>query len=115
MPDTIDEPDTTVQKTLTLEEYQAALKSQDVDRIEDTRHVCPPCGTVQTPQDLIDAGAGDSMEDIRGFVGFSCVGRWSEEKGCDWTLGGLLKIHTLEVVTPDGEHHPRFMPANLAD
>ena len=26
------------------------------------------------------------------------------------TLGGLFKIHELEVVTPDGEHHPRFMP-----
>jgi hypothetical protein len=23
-------------------------------------------------------------------------------------LGGLISLHKLEVVTPDGEHHPRF-------
>jgi hypothetical protein len=29
-------------------------------------------------------------------------------KPCNWTLGGLFRTHTLEVVTPDGKKHPRF-------
>lgn len=102
-------------KEVTLEEYQDALKEQDVDRIEDIKHVCPSCGTVQTPQDLIDAGAGESMDDVREYVGFSCVGRWTDEKGCDWTLGGLLQIHDLVVIDEEeGTRHPRFMPTNLS-
>jgi hypothetical protein len=28
--------------------------------------------------------------------------------GCNWTLGGLFQMHALEVVTEDGERHPRF-------
>lgn len=101
-------------KEITLSEYHNALKRQDVDRIEDTKHVCPRCGTVQTPQNLIDAGVGETMEDVQQFVGFSCVGRWTDEMGCDWTLGGLLKIHDLVVVDEEeGTRHPRFMPANM--
>ena len=97
-------------KTMTIEEFHAALKAQCADRIEDITLICPHCKTIQSPQDLIDAGAGENMEEVEKYVGFSCVGRWSEDKGCNWTLGGLFQIHELEVVTPDGKHHPRFEP-----
>ena len=36
-------------------------------------------------------------------------------KPCNWTLGGLFALHKLEVVTPDGEKHPRFELATPAE
>lgn len=98
-------------KTMTLEEFKNAIKSQGKGRIEDVTFRCVSCKTLQSAQDLIDAGAGESMNDVEKYLAFSCIGRWSETKGCDWTLGGLFQIHKLEVVTPDGEKHPRFEPA----
>ena len=98
-------------KTMTLEEFQKALKSQGRDRIEEVTFRCPNCKTLQSAQDLVDAGAGKSMSEVEDYLAFSCVGRWSKEKGCDWTLGGLFQMHELEVITPDGKHHPRFEPA----
>jgi hypothetical protein len=56
-------------------------------------------------------------------VGFACVGRWTgagpfdpadpdgaggTPVGCDRTLGGLLQLHRLVVVDPDGVEHLRF-------
>jgi len=107
-----------------LQDFLDRLKAQGVPR----RHIalrCPACGTVQSMNSLIEAGAGDTEDDVEKYAGFSCVGRWLEsgpadfkrhkpkkgDHGCDWTLGGLLHIHNLEVVTPDGEIHPRFEPA----
>ena len=71
---------------------------------------------------LIEAGAGETEDDVEPFVGFSCVGRWTGKgsalgtdaprgEGCNWTLGGLFQLHKLVVITPDGERHPRFTPA----
>lgn len=103
--------------TLTLEEYHATLKAQLVP----TEHLamrCPLCGTIQSAADLIAAGAGKTFDEVETYLGFSCVGRWTHRKpppkkkgtqiGCDWTLGGLLRIHELAVITPDGKSHPRF-------
>lgn len=95
---------------MTLEEFQAAIKNQGKDRVEDVTFKCPRCGTLQSAQDLIDAGVGSNLDEVEKYLAFSCVGRWSKDKGCDWTLGGLFKLHELEVITPDGERHPRFIP-----
>ena len=104
-------------KTLTIAEFHEALNAQGVKRMEDLAFICPVCKTRQTGQDLIDAGAGSTFAEVEGFVGFSCVGRWTgagppreqpDGKPCDWTLGGLFKIHTLEVLDVDGRRHPRF-------
>lgn len=65
------------------------------------------------------------------MIGFACEGRLTDagpypaasdksrkaqarrnKRGCDWTLGGLFKLHELEVETPDGEVHPRFQVAS---
>lgn len=106
-------------KTLTLEQFQAALKAQGVPR-DDMAVVCPMCGTVQSPKDLIAAGAGGSFEEVEHYIGFSCVGRFTgapstrkqpDGQACNWTLGGLFAVHKLEVVTPDGKSHPHFEPA----
>jgi hypothetical protein len=96
--------------TMTVEEFNTALKAQNKKRSEDLTFRCPRCKTIQSGQDLIDAGAGASFEDIKIYLGFSCVGRFDKAKGCDWTLGGLFKIHEFEVVDDKGVHHPMFMP-----
>ena len=99
-------------KTMTLDEFHAALKAQGVPR-EHLAAKCPMCHTVQSIADLQRAGADPDLS-----FGFSCVGRFTGAgpkrkneapgRGCDWTLGGLFPIHTLEVVTEDGKHHPHF-------
>lgn len=97
----------------TVEEMHAAFKAQQVGK-QHLAFVCPMCGTVQSCQSLINAGAGKTVEEVEKYVGFSCVGRWTQAgpppnkpkdnntKGCNWTLGGLFRMHTLEVALEDG-------------
>jgi hypothetical protein len=103
----------------TIDQFHDDLKAQGLPR-DDMAVVCPMCGTVQSPKDLIAAGAGATFEDVEPYIGFSCVGRWTcapsprkepDGQPCNWTLGGLLQLHKLEVVGPDGRHHPHFEPA----
>lgn len=108
-------------KQMQLSEFHAALKAQGVQQREDIALVCPICGKIQSARDLIHARAGKYFDEVEKYLGFSCVGRWNaagpfkkekgNSRGCDWTLGGLFQLHQLEVITPDGERHPRFMPA----
>lgn len=108
-----------------LAKFHALLKDQDVS-LEDIAVRCPMCGCLQSARDFYaaDPEQFSSFEDVEKYIGFSCVGRWMhalpprpepDGKFCNWTLGGLFKTHRLEVVTPDGEHHPRFMPASPSE
>lgn len=109
-------------QTMTLEQFRETLKSQGVPNHEHFAFMCPMCETVQSGADLVDAGAGADFDSIEKYLGFSCVGRFTGQKftreskgagkGCDWTLGGLFRTHKLEVVTHDGERHPRFEPVS---
>ena len=110
--------------TMTLDQFQAALLAQGVKSRDDLALVCPCCGTVQSARDLIKAGAGADFDAVEKYLGFSCVGRFTgaesprkekDGKPCNWMLGGFLQLHKLEVVTPDGTRHPRFMPASPAE
>lgn len=103
-------------KTMTLDEFKAAVLAQGVPH-EHIAVVCPMCGTIQSGADLIAAGAGADFDAVEKYLGFSCVGRFTgaesprkkpDGKPCNWTLGGLFSLHKLEVVTPDGNRHPRF-------
>lgn len=108
--------------TMTIAEFQAALKAQGVKRHEHLAFRCPMCDTLQSAQDLIEAGAGADFDAVEKYLGFSCVGRWTNagpppekkgtQKGCNWTLGGFLTITDLVVIAEDGTKHPRFMPAS---
>ena len=78
----------------------------------DARHwkfKCVRCGHVQTWQDFKEAG----LADAENYMYYSCLGRWVKGRGCDWTLGGLFRIHTQEVITEDGHTIPTFEFANL--
>lgn len=103
-------------KTMTLDEFIAACKAQAKCR-DEIVFICPMCGTLQSGKDFIEAGVGEDFEEIEKFIAYSCIGRWQgadsprkkpDGKPCNWTLGGLLRTHKLEVITPDGKHHPRF-------
>ena len=112
-------------ESLTLEGFHAALEAQGVPK----QHFavrCPACNTVQSLADLETALAvadrkalgryfHDGEADPRRAFGFSCVGRYAcgekPPRGCDWTLGGFLKIHRLVIKFPDGQEFPAFEPA----
>ena len=109
--------------TMTEKEFHEAMKSQQVPR-EHLAFRCPMCGTVQSAHDLIQAGAGKDFEEVSKYLGFSCLGRFTKSGAprkepdgspCNWTLGGLFKMHKFEVVTEDGKHHPHFEPATAAE
>ena len=102
---------------MTIEEYHAALKAQGAKDRNELVMICPMCETPQNANDLIRAGAGETFDGVKTFLGFSCIGRFTgagsprkfpDGKPCNLSLGGLFRLHKLEVVTPDGERHPRF-------
>src|SRR5574343_1335072 len=107
-----------MREKITLAEFHSRLDAQGVAR-EDKAFVCPACKTVQSSRDLIKAGAGETVEDVNKYIGFSCVGRFTgagsarkepDGKPCNWTLGGLFQIHELEVDV-EGAPHPVFQIA----
>jgi hypothetical protein len=70
--------------------------------------VCPNCKGKQSLQDFLDA----KVENPDSKVFFSCIGRYVKGRGCDWTLGGLLKVHTTTVIK-NGQPHPVFEMATI--
>lgn len=109
--------------TMTLEEFRAAIAAQGAETKADVKFICPMCETHQSGNDLIAVGAGASFEEVENYIGFSCVGRFTgaeaprkepDGEPCNWTLGGLFRLHKLEVVMPDGERHPHFEVAGMA-
>lgn len=114
---------------ITLAEAHARFKAQGVSNNKHVAFVCPICGTVQSMASLIAAGVKPDV--VETVVAFSCEGRftragpWPSSKdqsakarerrkvrGCDWTLGGLLRLHELEITFPDGaEPRPTFVIA----
>ena len=107
-------------KTMTVKEFHDALDEQGVPR-EHLAFKCPMCGTIQSAADLVAAGAGKDFPAVAAYLGFSCVGRFTgagmprkkpDGKPCNWSLGGFLQCHNLEVVDDDGTHVPHFEPAS---
>lgn len=111
-------------RTLGVELFRAELLAQGVSAREHYAFVCPMCKTVQSAADLIRAGAGKTFPDVESIIGFSCVGRFTKAgpykkdeppgRGCDWTLGGLFRIHELEVIADGAVVHPHFEIATPA-
>lgn len=104
-------------RKITVQQLHEEMRAQGVAARENIAFVCPMCGTVQSGRSLMDAGAGATFEEVEPKLGYSCVGRWTgagaprnkpDGKPCNWTLGGLFKVHKLEVTTPDGVANPLF-------
>lgn len=111
-------------KTLTQEQFVTEAKRRFGPDYLNWKFVCPACGTVQSIRQLKDAvvSSGGTPADVEGYIGFSCIGRFTKQgdagisahhkgqswnKGCNWTLGGLFTIHTMEVEI-EGRKRPCF-------
>jgi hypothetical protein len=116
MPDA--QTDIAMIKIMPIEEFLGVLRAQQVP----SNHYafkCPICGTVQSADSLTRAGV--NRDDVKKFIGFSCIGRFTNAgswkqgdqpgRGCNWSLGGLLRLHNLEVVDQQGKMHMHFEPA----
>jgi len=93
-------------KTVSLEDFMAQATALYGDDPAKWKFKCPRCGEVQSAEDLVAAGV--DKDDVQKYMGFSCIGRFTDDKGCDWTLGGLFRLHELEIVDEEGNHHPYF-------
>jgi hypothetical protein len=73
--------------------------------------VCPQCKQIQSLKDFVE---NNVPEPTTKFY-YSCIGRWVENRGCNWTLGGLFQIHETEVISEDGDKVPVFEFAGLPE
>ena len=71
------------------------------------RFKCPSCGHVQSIESIREHDPSLKIDDVAQWIQYHCEGRTNKGQGCDWSLGGLFHIHTLEIIT-DGESHPSF-------
>lgn len=105
--------------TVTIKEFHALCKEQAGSTL-DTVVICPACKTLQCGHDFIAAGV--ERERVARVLGFNCVGRYTgaqsarkvpDGQPCNWTLGGLFQIHTMEVIDEEGVKHPHFELASV--
>ena len=54
------------------------------------------CGHTQSVYSVLEHNP--DLEDIPSWIHFACEGRRTPGQGCDWSLGGLLKLHKTEVI-----------------
>jgi phage terminase large subunit GpA-like protein len=59
---------------------------------------CPSCGHVQSAELALQRNPSLDIDRMRSWIYYACEGRHTKGQGCDWTLGGLLRIHSLEVM-----------------
>lgn len=91
-------------KTYTLKEWREKGKEIfGTDDFKKWQFVCPMCGNIQTYDDF----EGITDDPIQKFY-FSCIGRFKDGVGCNWTLGGLFQIHETDVINEDGKKIPVF-------
>lgn len=93
-------------RTMTHAEWIAEAERRFGKKAMDWRFACPSCGEDQSMKEFVDAGMTVEEAQSRGY--FSCIGRWVKGRGCDWTLGGLFQIHSLDVLDEEGKKHPVF-------
>jgi hypothetical protein len=102
-------------RTITQEQFWKECEARFGMNVRDWQFVCPMCGTKQSVASLLAAGV--PLDKVEGVIAYSCIGRFTGQgddgiaakaegkpwdKGCNWTLGGLLQMHELEVLHPDG-------------
>lgn len=119
-------------ETITLAQAHERMQAQGVSHQRHFAFRCPLCSTVQSMASLVAAGA--PKEKVHVYIAFSCEGRFSgagpaaaandkspkaearrSVRGCDWTLGGLFKLHRLQISYPDGNVKPSFEIAGASE
>ncbi|HBZ67561.1 MAG TPA: hypothetical protein DEO70_12055 [Bacteroidales bacterium] len=90
------------------DDWISALKARFGDDPKLWAFKCPACGNIQTIQDFLD----HNIETPEKKVYFNCIGRYINGIGCNWSLGGLLKIHTCTVIK-DAQPFPVFKMATI--
>lgn len=91
-------------KKLRFAEWKEIAETKFGEDMRNWKFKCCSCGQSQTLQDFLDAKIENSEEKFF----FSCIGRWVKDRGCDWTLGGLLQIHETEVINLSQNPIPAF-------
>ena len=100
--------------TYTHVEWLAEGKRRFGDDFMKWRFQCPACGHIASVQDIKDAGGDPETQSY-----FCCIGRFTgqgspdrkhNEKGCNWTAGGLFGTmgKGVTIITPDGKEHDVF-------
>jgi hypothetical protein len=118
---------TTKTKTepLTREQWMEQARERFGEEPRDWKFVCPVCKTVQSCRDF-EEHTDVPKEQIEGYIGFSCIGRWArggcehrglstepveggegKRMGCDYAGGGLFKLNPVRV-THEGREHQLF-------
>lgn len=94
-------------RQITMAEFLAVLQAQGVPP-EHYAFKCVQCGHIQSAASLVRYRPAGEAGNLAYYL---CEGRFNGTVGCNWTLGGLLQIHDLEVVTEEGQVVPVFEPA----
>lgn len=89
-------------RTLTIAEWKALGTRLYGEDMKAWRWRCVACGHVQSAHEVRARNPDLNWANLAGWIYFSCEGRHNAAVGCNWTLGGLLTIHTLEVDKGDG-------------
>lgn len=93
---------------ITLDQFVTRLQAQGVPQ-EHYAFRCVRCGHIQS---AVSLARYLPPEDAGNAAYFACEGRFNRGTGCDWTLGGLFRIHKLEVLSENGHLVPVFEPAS---
>ncbi|CAL2108649.1 hypothetical protein T190115A13A_80224 [Tenacibaculum sp. 190524A02b] len=89
-------------KEITLEDWKKEASDKFGSDKMNWEFKCPSCKEVQTLKEFNE----NNVEEPESKFYFSCIGRWVKDRGCSWTLGGLLQIHKTEVITLDNAKTP---------
>jgi len=100
-------------RTLTYDEWLKLGKRLYGKDIRRWKFRCPACGNVQSDHSV--KRRNPSLGDTSSWIFFACEGRHTDGVGCNWTLGGLLQIHRLEVVDERGIKPHRVRVFEFAD
>lgn len=95
-------------RAITRDEWLAEGRAKFGEDTKQWKFECPHCHEAQTLQDFIDA----EVKEPDTLFFFSCIGRWADGRGCDWTLGGLFRLHMTEVIIEGSDPVPVMEWAN---
>ena len=110
-------------KEMTYADWAAEGKRRFGEDCMNWRFVCCNCGHVQAISDFRELHVLGKFPGTPSDAYFSCIGRFDDriprnqigelgdtegKEYCNYTLGGLIKLNKLVVITEDGERNPVF-------